>query len=288
MADLIRNLPYGFSRVLWPVWGLANVQQKRLRRLRRKYDLHPFLHDAEPDRRALQRYLHHTYHRGWRETALDRLSDRSFERWTSFEGVAHLDAARAEGRGVILAGAHYGASQTLKIVLGRLGLDLVSGGVAPRGRPRGPWRHADVRWVRSDAGDAQLLKLLVELRKALRRGGAVHLAADGPVGRSGVSVDFFGTPRRFGLGFAALASTTRAPVVPVFAQLAPGGRVEVEFLPALAPPDRSLGRDERLATMVQQYARVLEQKWREDPALIMPGGPVPLRSEQRVRDREAG
>ena len=121
------------------------------------------------------------------------------------------------------------------------------------------------------------------MRKTLRRGGAVHLAADGPVGNSGVTVTFFGEPRRFGLGFASLAATTRAPVVPVFAALEPGGRVRVEFLPALAPPDAELPRGERHAALVQSYAQVLEVRWRSDPELIMPGGPVPLRSGRNDR-----
>lgn len=288
MADLIANLPYGFSRAIWAGLGIPSVQRRQLRRLRLKYDLHPFLRNPEPHPHALRRYIHHVYYQDWREDALDRLSDRSFARWTSFVGSEHLAAARVQGQGVILVGAHYGASQTLKIVLSRLGLDLVSVGFVRRGRPRGPWQHADVRWVRTQAGDAELLRLLVGLRTMLRGGGAVHLAADGPVGRSGVCIDFLGKPRRFGLGFAALASTTRAPVVPVFAELLPGGQLQVEYLPPLAPPDRSLGRELRLEALVREYAGVLEAKCLRDPALIMPGGPVPLRSEQRVREHDSG
>lgn len=280
-------LPYGVAaRLVWGLWGLAPVQAVALRRARRKYPLHP-LHRGEraPDAPTVRRHLHHLYLRHWREERLDRCSDAEFARWTRFRGAEHYEAARAEGRGVILAGSHYAAARTLKIALARFGIDLVTAGVTTR--PQGPWRHGKVHWITAKHDEAERLRALVELRKVLRRGGNVHIAADSRIGHGAVEVEFLGRRKRFGQGVAVLASSTRAPVVPVFAVLCAGGRLEVEFLAPLARPDPALDREARLAAMVREYAARLEQRCREDPALIMPGGALSLRPHSR-RGRPGG
>jgi len=270
-------VPYALgARLLASWWSLWPVQAWALRKLRRKYPDHPFYQQRQ-DRLSLRRHLNCAFFRYWREAAVDRCSDRTLRRWVHFEGVEHLEKARSTGRGVILAGSHYGAAGTLKILLARFGLDLLSIGVARGGRPRGPWRHGRTFWLTDRSNEALLLRALVEARRVLRHGGGVHLAADSPIGRSGVEVAFLGRPRRFPTGFASLSCTTGAPVVPVFALLAADGRISVEFRPALTPADPGRPRAERLEMLVRQYAECLERQWQADPALVFSGGPVDLR-----------
>jgi lauroyl/myristoyl acyltransferase len=261
------GLPYDLGApLLAHLWAQRPAQRLALRRLQKRFPAHPFYSEADLDRERLQRHLNSRTFREWREFALDRCSDRSFARWTHFHGTEHLEAARAHGRGLILAGSHHGEAQTLKILLTRFGLDVTNLG---SGRERGPWRHARVLWVGDKENEADLLRSMVALRRVLKQGGIVHLPADARVGKSGIEMDFLGRRRRFAHGFAALALTMGAPVVPVFALLEGDGSIRVEFHPPLEVPPHG-SRSERLESLIRQYVACLERSCREHPELMMP------------------
>src|SRR5437870_11841779 len=120
-----------------------------------------------------------------------------------------------------------------------------------------------------------LARVVVQAEKALKRGKVVHLAADGPKGESGFILTFLGRQRHFAAGFAELAVKTGAVVVPVFAPFDEHGRVNIQILEALDGGSESMAHSERVELLVRQYARLLEQRWSQDPGNV----------HQRTRDK---
>jgi lauroyl/myristoyl acyltransferase len=105
--------------------------------------------------------------------------------------------------------------------------------------------------------------------KALRGGGIVHLAADGQVGTSsGISMPFHGHVRPFKAGFAELAITAGADVIPVVVSLDIAGGVDIEFLNPLDFASGNMTRQEQVESLVKQYASIVERRWAQAPGNI--------------------
>lgn len=156
------------------------------------------------------------------------------------EGWAHIEAARARGRGVILAGSHTG--------------NWTAAGSAIS--DRGVRMHAvaaiqlNERWTpalreRQRAAGVRILPPSVSswrsLPKALAANDAVGLFVDGDVFTGGVSVDVCGRSVRVPAGPAKLAARTGAALVPTWALRDPDGALRVVFGPEvpLATPEGS-------------------------------------------------
>lgn len=133
-----------------------------------------------------------------------------------YEGLDHLRAAEARGRGVIVFTAHLGAweltsfglsalGHPLSFLVRRLDNDLIEG-LIDKVRQRFGNRTLDKNAVSRQA-----------LRK-LREGGTLGMLPDVNVlARDGVFVDFFGTPASTTSMLAKLALRTGAPVIPIYA-----------------------------------------------------------------------
>ena len=131
------------------------------------------------------------------------------------EGLEHLQAAQARGRGVILFTAHLGAwelssfalsafGHPLSFMVRRLDNDVIEGMIDR---------------VRTRFGNRTLDKNAVS-RQALRElneGGTLGMLPDvNMLAREGVFVDFFGTPASTTSMLAKLALRTGAAVIPIF------------------------------------------------------------------------
>jgi KDO2-lipid IV(A) lauroyltransferase len=160
-----------------------------------------------------------TTNRRWRRP--DRLVAR-------IEGDEHLQAAVADGRGLVLLTAHLGnwelGGRLLAARLGRPTHVVVATEADPgverflRGGP------SPVRFVRR--GDPTAM---VPLVAALRRGEVVALQGDRALGTRGDTlVDFFGAPAPFPLGPFVLGRAAGVPVVPAFCLLGADRRYTVE------------------------------------------------------------
>jgi KDO2-lipid IV(A) lauroyltransferase len=137
------------------------------------------------------------------------------EEW---RGVEHLEAARAQGRGVILVTAHLGNWELGGLLLAHRGLPM---GVVTLEEPTTAlteWRDAFRRraGIRTHAVGPGHPFAFVELIAALRRGEVVAMLVDRPHAGSGVPVDFFGRRTEFSTGPALLWQHTGAAVVPAF------------------------------------------------------------------------
>ncbi|MEP6921948.1 MAG: lysophospholipid acyltransferase family protein [bacterium] len=146
---------------------------------------------------------------------LARVTPEELQRIVDCEGLEHLQAAQARGRGVILFTGHLGAWELSSFALSALGRPL-SFMVRRIDNPR---IEEMVNAVRTRFGNQTIDKNAVS-RAALRHlneGGTLGLLPDvNMLAREGVFVDFFGTPASTTSMPAKLALRTGAAVVPIY------------------------------------------------------------------------
>ena len=261
---------YGpLCRGMEAVWSLPPVRGMLVRKLRKKLPRHPlFASGASPDPQALARLFMGRVGSSWRLAALDLCPEQDVRDAVRLVGVERFEKARDQGQGVLLVGAHYGAAHFLSVALDRLGIPNAVVAKFPEQAARRVVEHLDlIPLSREDP-----VRPLLLARERLKAGGTVLITGDGPHGKR-VRAPFLGIEAGFPQGFATLATATRAPLLPTFAIPGPGGRITIEFLEAIECGESDLARERRVHEIVQRFARILERKWLEDPALVWWQGP---------------
>lgn len=183
---------------------------------------------------------------------------RSLRRRVRIEGLEHLRAARAAGRGVILLTGHF---TTLEIGGRLLGLftdfHLL---YRPHQNPlieylmrRSRERHFERAIPRQD------VRLML---KSLKEGKPVWYAPDqGYRGKHSAMVPFFGVPAPTNVALARLVRLSGAPVVPFFVERLPGAR---GYLLSLRPALEGFPGDDPAADALR-INRLLEEQIRRVP-----------------------
>lgn len=143
----------------------------------------------------------------------------TIESLAHIEGLEHLEAAAARGRGIILLSAHF-TSLELGVRMAKRPLrELGYVTTAMYKAPHDPVVDQVMRMRReAHIGGSSIRDDDVKgLLKALRRRDAVWYAADQKAPRRlGTIVDFFGQPARTHVALSRLARMTKASVVPFF------------------------------------------------------------------------
>lgn len=186
-------------------------------------------------------------------------SDARVKKLYRIEGLEHLEAARSQGRGVILLGGHY---TTLEIS-GRF-LAFHVEGLQPIYKPA---RNKLFEAVMANSRKRLFDDLLpsADMRtivRNLKKGKVVWYAPDQDFGRErSVFAPFFGVPTATLISSARLAKLSGAPVVPYYSERLPGNQ---GFLLRLAPALEGFpsGDDMADATRVNQ---TIEQQVRKVP-----------------------
>jgi len=221
-----------------------------------------------PSALELLRYLH-TYG----QVMLDRifLLAESLQRFDiSSHGLDVLERQMAQGRGVLLLGAHVGSFDVLR-VLGEKRPGVRVAVIMDRQQTRvmtemlgalNPKLSANI----IDAG-ADPTELALAMHAAAREGALIGLLADrARPGEAVHDVDFFGTPASFPTAPYLVASLLNLPVVLCFGLYRGGNRYDLYF-EAFADQIR-LERRERIAQLAawaQRYAARLEHYTRLAP-----------------------
>ena len=179
------------------------------------------------------------------------------------EGVEHLQAARAAGRGVVAPSGHLGNWEIQAVA----SVPLV-GNVAMIARPLdNPALDRRLVGLRTSTGNTVIYKqkALAQVLKTIREGGIVAILIDQNVqAKDGVFVRFFGRPACTTTVAAAIALKTGCAIVPVRCLLQPGGRYRMVY----GPPIEWAGtgrRDEDLAALTQHLTSIIEGWVRETP-----------------------
>lgn len=236
--------------------------------------------DATPEERmrlARESFVHTTV--GALETALAWLNPgRDVSARTHLEGLEHLQAAAAAGRGVLLVGGHFSA---LDIVAQRVSraVDL---DVMYRGNRNPVWEWLQVRGRRRCFGAVIERR---DVRKALRRlaaGRILWYAPDQDYGpRHSVFAPFFGVPAATITATARLAEFNRSPVVFMSTARDPeSGTWSARFSPALDdfPAGDKLLDAARINSLIESAVRVHPEQylWMHRRFKTRPPGEAPV------------
>ena len=221
---------------------------------------------AELDRSV--RAAFESYRRYWVDSA--RVSGRSgaeLERRSSADGVHYIDAALAQGRGVILAVPHLGNWDEGGAFMAATGYPLVV--VAEELEPPAlfEWFVAQRRVLGLTAVPLGS-RAAGAVSTALRDNRVVALLCDRDLGGTGVEVEFFGEVTRLPGGPALLALRTGAPILPSAVYLRDREGVHCVIRPPLPVsrtrrPLRDDVRDvtQRLAYELEELIRAAPEQW---------------------------
>jgi KDO2-lipid IV(A) lauroyltransferase len=208
-----------------------------------------------------------------RDQLLENLSEEQVASLFRVSGLQNLEQAKAQGRGVILLGNHYGAHLMPAHWAIRHGMPLrfymerphhVSRVLSREFDSDGPLGQKNL-FISRNADPSESARSIMRAAKVLRAGIIVFLACDVRwVGAQTVAAHFLGREYTFSATWVALASLSGAAVVPVFCHMTPDGTHDLEFLPwfnvhAAAPAEKK-------AALVQEALSHIEQRVCSDPA----------------------
>ncbi len=267
--ELLERAPYGWEfRANRAIGGVAGrfapgAYARVLTNLRRAF----------PERRDLRRVARATFRahfaNQYASFAFGRITAENVDEYLVVDGLGHLDAAAAEGRGVVLVHPHMGPAQLPLAVLGAVGRDVhqIGGGhVELRRSATGEWaaerRAALERRLRATLHDGTTY-LRAPVR-ALRAGAVVLTAGDGTgggreIGRRLVR-PVLGHPMRVPVTAAWLARTAGARLHGLYC-FAEGRRHRAVIGPALPVPPDDDGAADVLAAWLDGVLRAHPDEW---------------------------
>jgi len=239
-------------------WALGLRRRVALEGLRRA-----FPERTEEERRATARDAYRQLGRSMAEIALSRgIRDADLEQLVRFEGWDRYGSARARGRGVVVAVAHFGNWELLARATARRGVPLTAITRALRGRLNerllAARREGGLRELPDKGSSGAALRLL-------RRGETLAVVIDQNMRPSrGVFVEFFGEPACTTPAAAVLALRTGAPLLAVFPVRGPDGTHRVWVEGPFAPPPGTRGRS-AVKALTQEVTRAVERAVRAHP-----------------------
>jgi Kdo2-lipid IVA lauroyltransferase/acyltransferase len=194
-----------------------------------------FPEKPEAERMAIRWQTADTFGRTFTET----FSARAFQArapWSEPVGPGWeaLQAARAEGRGALLVGGHFGQWEAVRGALKARGIE-----VGALYRPlNNPWVERTYLENMSIHGSPMLPRGregMKDLIRHLRGGGVVAVLLDQHV-MDGATIDFVGQPASTGTAVAALAARLKVPMIPAYGTRQPDGEhIAIDFETPLVP-----------------------------------------------------
>lgn len=172
-------------------------------------------------------------------------------------GLEHLDAARKEGRGVILFTGHLGAWELTSFALSALGHPL---SFLVR-RIDNPAVERLIDQSRTRFGNQTLDKLSAarSMVKILRSGEVLGLLLDlNTLDEEAIFVDFFGVPASTNFMVAKLALRTQSPIIPIFA---PWDKDQKKFVLQIEPPismEKTGNEAEDIRRLTERLSLIIE------------------------------
>ncbi len=226
-----------------------------------RHILGPTVAQAEIDHRtrATFTYILYNYFDLFR---LPRLDERTVDRLVTVTGWENVEAARAEGRGIIMTSAHLGNIEVVLYAMLRRGLAIT----IPVERVEPPELFDYISALRMSKG-LKLIPIdgpLLDLVRALKKGGVAGVAGDRDITGAGQTVNFFGSLARLPDGHIRLAVRTGAPLVVGFSRRNPDHTYQAYFLPPYHPP-ASGSDEERVRAGLEFVAAAMEKAIASSP-----------------------
>lgn len=228
-----------------------------------------------------QQHMAASRYRFWHALAEQRdLSEKPT--WVRFDGKERFEQATNQGRGVVLVTYHsttrgLGGEMLSHLAPGQ-GVFVPSQAV---GRKRARFADAEA-WQAAGSDPNPRLRAReiawsaaqgIDGLRTLHAGGVVLIIPDGVMedmpGAQQRAVG--GRTYRIGPGFAELALSRQAPILPMVSRFERSGAIRITFLPPLRPAPEPATRIEQVADLVTQYANFLVEAWRAAPESLPTG-----------------
>jgi Kdo2-lipid IVA lauroyltransferase/acyltransferase len=295
VRTLVRWLPIAAVRRLGAALGLAFYVVDGLHRRIADTNLATaFPKRTAAERRAITRQMFAHFGRLLLELLkFSTLRPEQMQRLVEYEGQERARAAYAQGRGVLFFTGHFGYWEMQAMVHAQ-SVGPIS--VLARALDN-PHLHALLEGVRTKTGNAVIYRqgaVRRVLRVLQQRGGVAMLIDQHMHSPDAIYVDFFERPAATTSMLAAIALRTGAPVVPVFALPAPGGRYRMIYEhpvqpPASDAPDAIREFTQRCTDVLEMYVRRhpalwlwMHRRWRDAPVPAAAPGMFPAaRSDQQ-------
>jgi Kdo2-lipid IVA lauroyltransferase/acyltransferase len=182
-------------------------------------------------------------------------------------GTEHIEAARAQGRGILFIGGHFANWELFEVALANLGLS----GAKVLQHPSNPFVLETIALHRYAHGlDEQIATgegVFARVRDALRAGRVVQMLADQRT-RKGAKVPFCGLETVTNLVPARAARETQAPVILMSMRRTGPSRFAVDFQPA-----RTFGPDDDEVAIMAWVNAFFEAELRAIPGQWLWGHP---------------
>jgi KDO2-lipid IV(A) lauroyltransferase len=195
-----------------------------------------------------------------------RLHPAEVEKVLSIHNWERLEQALAQGKGVVLATAHFGNFDLVGQVLAGRSLPVTA--IAESLQP--PQLFHLVTGMRNSKGLSFIPAGPAAVRaviKALRRGEIVGMACDRDIQGKGLRVRFFGEETRLPTGAMFMGVKTGAPIVPAFVVRRPDDTftafVESPIEVGPAQPEEEVVRrcTEQMAALLERYISQYPDQW---------------------------
>lgn len=191
------------------------------------------------------------------------MTGEDFQARVTFEGLEHLRAAMAGGRGVVLAVPHLGNWELLGGAIAHAGFPLHSFYMAQKEDDLGRALDHFRQFTRIVLHDRD--RGLVGALKALKQGAILGMMPDQDGGNHGVFLDFLGHWVSVPAGPANWSLKTGAAVVPLYSWRCGRSRCfRARFLPAL-PAETASTMEERVISRTRRLVA-----WMEEVILALP------------------
>lgn len=182
------------------------------------------------------------------------------------ESEENLKKAHSQGKGIIIATAHYGNWELLGAYMGLKGYNMVS---IARKQNNGQmdrfineYREMVGQKVVYNHGENSMFQVTRALRKKL----ALGVLYDQDTAENGEELTLFGRKAVFPTGIAVLSRALKTPIVPSFVHNNPDGTVQIKFLePFVTKKTKNKAAD--LRNTLEKLVIILEQEIAEDPAM---------------------
>ena len=225
----VKMLPEGVARRAFATAGTRTARRdgRGVRQLRANLRVATGGQLSEPELDELTERAMRSYTRYWEEAfRLPKIPPERIVRGTVTPGVEHMERARSEGRGLVLALPHSGNWDTAAVwFIDWLGGPFMT--VAERLKPESLYRRflefresLGMRVVPLTGGERPSSTVL---REWLDDGGSVCLLCDRDFGSGGVPVTFFDRPTTMPAGPALQAAQTGAALIPIVCQFTEHG-----------------------------------------------------------------
>ncbi len=247
---LMRRFGEGAGRLAWRVAGSRRrLVERHLRRVTGRSDV-----------AALSKAMFASYGRYWAEVFWTRPRRKAeIVAGCTIDGEENIHAAKAAGKGIVLALPHMGNWESAGAKAEAIGIPVLAAA-------EGLSNEKIVDWfvdVRRDLGIETVItgrgnRVTAALARRLKEGGVIALVSDRDVSGRGVEVEFFGERTTMPPGPVALAERSGAALLPVACYFEPAGGHRFVVRPPLAIPPADT-REERVAAGTQAFAAVLEE-----------------------------